>query len=68
VVDSDANFLLFGRFADAAAVWRDYLDAGVLIRDPGIPSFLRATIGTEQDNDVFLSVSAAVRSGSKGPS
>jgi histidinol-phosphate aminotransferase len=68
VVDSDANFLLFGRFADAAAVWRDYLDAGVLIRDPGIPSFLRATIGTEQDNDVFLSASAAVRSGSKGPS
>jgi histidinol-phosphate aminotransferase len=60
VVDSDANFLLFGRFDDASAVWRSYLDAGVLIRDVGIPSFLRATIGTEQDNEVFLSVSARV--------
>ena len=60
VVDSDANFLLFGRFDDAAAVWRSYLDAGVLVRDPGIPGFLRATIGTEQDNEIFLSVSAVV--------
>lgn len=60
VVDSDANFLLFGRFDDAASVWRSYLDAGVLIRDPGISGFLRATIGTEQDNDGFLSVSAVV--------
>ena len=63
VVDSDANFLLFGRFDDAAAVWRSYLDAGVLIRDPGIPGFLRATIGTEQDNGIFLSVSASVSRG-----
>lgn len=60
VVDSDANFLLFGRFEDAAAVWQAYLDHGVLIRDPGIPGFLRATIGTENDNDAFLSVSAGV--------
>jgi histidinol-phosphate aminotransferase len=63
VVDSDANFLLFGRFSDAAAAWRAYLDAGVLVRDPGIPAFLRATIGTEQDNEVFLSVSAVVSKG-----
>ena len=60
VIDSDANFLLFGRFDDAPAVWRSYLDAGVLVRDVGIPCFLRATIGTEQDNEVFLSVSAGV--------
>ena len=60
VIDSDANFLLFGLFDDAHAVWQSYLDAGVLIRDPGIPRFLRATIGTENDNDAFLSVSADI--------
>lgn len=60
VVDSDANFLLFGCFRDASAVWQRYLDAGVLIRDPGITGFLRTTIGTEHDNDAFLSVSAGL--------
>ena len=60
VIDSDANFVLFGRFSDAAAAWRSYLDAGVLIRDPGIAGFLRTTIGTEQDNDTFLAVSAGL--------
>ncbi|WP_236006910.1 histidinol-phosphate transaminase [Nakamurella leprariae] len=57
VVDSDANFVLFGPFADATAAWRAYLDAGVLVRDVGIPHHLRATIGTDADNDHFLSVS-----------
>ena len=58
VVDSDANFLLFGRFDDAPAAWRQYLDAGVLVRDMGIPGYLRATIGTDAENDVLLDVSA----------
>ena len=35
VVPSDANFVLFGRFADAPATWQRYLDDGVLIRDVG---------------------------------
>ncbi len=61
VIDSDANFLLFGQFDDAHAVWQSYLDNGVLIRDPGIPGFLRTTIGTENDNDAFLSVSAGIK-------
>jgi histidinol-phosphate aminotransferase len=60
VVDSDANFLLFGRFADAGASWRHYLDAGVLLRDVGIPHFLRATMGTPSENDTFLQVSATL--------
>ena len=46
VVPSDANFVLFGRFADAPGTWQRYLDAGILIRDVGIPGYLRATIGT----------------------
>ncbi|HWM03932.1 MAG TPA: histidinol-phosphate transaminase, partial [Actinophytocola sp.] len=46
VVPSDANFVLFGQFADAAVTWQSYLDQGVLIRDVGIPGHLRVTIGT----------------------
>ena len=58
VIDSDANFLLFGRFDDQAAAWRRYVDAGVLLRDTGIAGYLRATIGTDAENDVLLDVSA----------
>ncbi|MGV9482170.1 histidinol-phosphate transaminase [Gordonia aichiensis] len=57
VVDSDANFVLFGRFADAPASWQRYLDDGVLIRDVGIPAHLRVTIGLVDENDAFLDVS-----------
>ncbi|WP_024803849.1 histidinol-phosphate transaminase [Nocardia sp. BMG51109] len=57
VSPSDANFLLFGRFADAPAAWRKYLDEGVLIRDVGIPGHLRVTIGLAAENDEFLRVS-----------
>ncbi|WP_287004998.1 MULTISPECIES: histidinol-phosphate transaminase [Gordonia] len=57
VVDSDANFVLFGRFADAPASWQRYLDNGVLIRDVGIPAHLRVTIGLADENDAFLDVS-----------
>ncbi len=58
VIDSDANFVLFGDFADAAATWQRYLDAGVLIRDVGIPGHLRTTIGLAAENDAFLAASA----------
>lgn len=60
VIPSDANFVLFGGFADAPAVWQRYLDDGVLIRDVGIPGFLRATVGLADENDVFLDVSAKI--------
>ncbi len=60
VVPSDANFVLFGRFADAPGAWRRYLDHGVLIRDVGIAGHLRVTIGTPPENDAFLAASAAV--------
>ncbi|WP_375003983.1 histidinol-phosphate transaminase [Gordonia sp. PS3] len=58
VTPSDANFILFGEFADAPATWQRYLDRGVLIRDVGIPGHLRATIGLPAENDAFLAVSA----------
>lgn len=58
VIPSDANFVLFGEFADAAKAWQHYLDDGVLIRDVGIPGFLRTTIGLADENDAFLAASA----------
>ena len=60
VIPSDANFVLFGQFSDAPRAWQRYLDGGVLIRDVGIPGFLRATIGLTDENDVLLDVSTTV--------
>ncbi|MGV0748702.1 histidinol-phosphate transaminase [Mycolicibacter heraklionensis] len=57
VIPSDANFVLFGQFADAPATWQRYLDAGILIRDVGIPGYLRATTGLPEENDALLAVS-----------
>ncbi|MFH9348558.1 histidinol-phosphate transaminase [Kitasatospora sp. NPDC017646] len=54
VTDSDANFVQFGRFADTHAVWRAILDQGVLVRDNGVPGWLRVTAGTPAENDAFL--------------
>ena len=58
VIPSDANFVLFGEFADAPATWQRYLDAGILIRDVGIPGYLRATTGLAEENDALLAASA----------
>ncbi|WP_029107665.1 histidinol-phosphate transaminase [Mycobacterium sp. URHD0025] len=58
VIPSDANFVLFGEFADAPVSWQRYLDKGILIRDVGIPGFLRTTIGLAEENDAFLAASA----------
>ncbi|MCH9735505.1 MAG: histidinol-phosphate transaminase [Actinomycetia bacterium] len=60
VIPSDANFVLFGQFADAPATWQRYLDEGVLIRDIGIPGYLRTTIGLAHENDALLAASARI--------
>ena len=54
VVDSDANFAFFGRFDDAGAVWAALLDRGVLVRDVGVPGWLRVTAGLEHETSAFL--------------
>jgi histidinol-phosphate aminotransferase len=54
VVDSDANFVLFGRFADQQQTWQGLLDEGVLVRDVGLPGWLRVSVGTSAECDVFL--------------
>jgi len=55
VVPSDANFVLFGGFADSAAVWQGLLDRGVLVRDVGLAGWLRVTAGLPSEVDAFLS-------------
>jgi histidinol-phosphate aminotransferase len=54
VVDSDANFVMFGRFDDQAAVWQALLAEGVLVRDVGLAGWLRVSVGTTEECDVFL--------------
>jgi histidinol-phosphate aminotransferase len=53
VADSDANFVLFGRFADRHAVWQALLDRGVLIRETGPDGWLRVSIGTPEEMTAF---------------
>jgi len=67
VITSDANFVLFGEFGDAAATWQRYLDDDILIRDVGIPGYLRVTIGLEHENDAFLAASQKVAADSVQP-
>jgi len=59
-VPSDANFVLFGGLADERATWRDLLARGVLIRDVGLPHYLRVTAGTPAETTAFLEALAAV--------
>jgi len=53
VADSDANFVLFGRFADRQAVWQGLLDRGVLIRVVGPEGWLRVSVGTPAEMGAF---------------
>jgi histidinol-phosphate aminotransferase len=53
VADSDANFVLFGRFADRHAVWQGLLDRGVLIRVVGPEGWLRVSVGTPAEMGAF---------------
>ena len=59
-VPSDANFVLFGRLEDAATTWRALLERGVLVRDVGIPHYLRVTAGTPEETTGFLDALAEV--------
>ncbi|XEC32618.1 histidinol-phosphate transaminase [Streptomyces fradiae] len=57
VTESDANFVQFGHFDGAAGsheAWQKILDRGVLVRDNGVPGWLRVTAGTPEENDAFL--------------
>ena len=60
MADSDANFVMFGEFADRRAVWQGMLDRGVLIRETGPPGWLRVTIGTPAEMAAFRGALGAV--------
>lgn len=60
VTESDANFVQFGRFADSHAGWQAILDRGVLVRDNGVPGWLRVSAGTPAENDAFLDAARTV--------
>jgi histidinol-phosphate aminotransferase len=53
VAESDANFVLFGRFEDRHAVWQGLLERGVLIRETGPAGWLRVSIGTADEMQQF---------------
>jgi histidinol-phosphate aminotransferase len=60
VAESDANFVLFGRFADRHAVWQALLDRGILIRETGPEGWLRVSAGTPSEMQAFKDALAAV--------
>jgi histidinol-phosphate aminotransferase len=63
VADSDANFVLFGKFAERRVIWQELLDRGVLIREVGPPEWLRVTIGTPEEMTAFRTALTAVLAG-----
>jgi histidinol-phosphate aminotransferase len=62
VAATDANFVLFGGLADARDTWQRLLDRGVLVRDVGMPGWLRVSAGTPAENAAFLDALRAIRS------
>ncbi|MDT4993883.1 MAG: histidinol-phosphate aminotransferase [Actinoplanes sp.] len=54
VADSDANFVLFEVGGDQRVAWQALLDKGVLVRDVGLPGWLRVTAGTPAETSAFL--------------
>ncbi len=53
VAESDANFVLFGTFADRHAIWQGLVDRGVLIRETGPDGWLRVSVGTAVEMTAF---------------
>lgn len=51
---SDANFVLVGGIHDPQAVFESLLEAGIIVRDVGLPGTLRITAGTESETSAVL--------------
>lgn len=56
VFPSDANFILFKVPGEGHATWRALAERGVLVRDfsSSIPRALRVTVGTAEQNAIFV--------------
>ncbi len=63
VFPSSANFLLF-RVDDSTRVFAGLLAAGILVRDvsgaPGLANCLRVSVGTREENEMFLGAIATI--------
>jgi histidinol-phosphate aminotransferase len=57
---SDANFVLLGPFTDPTHAWQRLLDHGILVRDIGLPPWLRVTIGTDDQMTALADVLATL--------
>ena len=64
---SDSNYVFFGGLENPHEVWQGMLDAGVLIRDVGIPGHLRVTAGTETETTAFLEALERILTSSANP-
>ncbi|MCL2784056.1 MAG: histidinol-phosphate transaminase [Propionibacteriaceae bacterium] len=51
--DSQANFFLFGPWKNRHDTWRALVDHGVLVRETGPVEYLRASIGTDEQMELF---------------
>lgn len=51
---TDANFVMFGTFADRHAIFSHLLARGVLIREVGPDGWLRVSVGTPAENEAFF--------------
>jgi histidinol-phosphate aminotransferase len=60
VIDSDANFCLFGPFHDRHDVWQRLLDRGVLVRETGPSGWLRVSAGTPEEAEAFYAALRAI--------
>lgn len=54
VAPSEANFLLFGKFDDRHAIWEGLLAQGILIRETGPQGWLRVSVGTQAESEMFI--------------
>ncbi|WP_430593335.1 histidinol-phosphate transaminase [Humidisolicoccus flavus] len=61
--ESAANFVLFGGVRDPHATFEALLEAGILVRDVGIPNTLRVSSGTESEITRFLDALRALGPG-----
>jgi histidinol-phosphate aminotransferase len=63
VLPSQANFVTVDFARDAKPIHQGLLEQGIIVRPMGsyaMPSFLRVTVGTQRENDRFLSALKAV--------
>lgn len=53
-VVSHTNFVLFNCLKDANEVFQSLLKKGVIVRALGLQSWIRVTVGTQEENEIFI--------------